>query len=75
MPKLKRYWRALQKKEKQADEGARNKAQKDSDFITNLMQIFLQILSSVPKEGKCIHTISTVLCSYDTTLGGFVVRS
>ena len=51
MPKLKRYWRSLQKKEKQADEEVREKARRDSDFITDLIGIFLQILSSIPKEG------------------------
>ena len=53
VPKLKRYWRALQKKEKQADEEAREKVRRDSDFITNLIHIFLQVLSSIPKEGDC----------------------
>ena len=60
VPKLKRYWKALKKREKQpVTEGekgeeetrARERAERDSNFLTNLIQIFLQVLSSIPKEG------------------------
>ena len=60
LPRLKRYWRGLQKKEKQADEEAREKMRRHSDFLTHLMEIFLQVLSSIPREGACI--LQYVLC-------------
>jgi intron-binding protein aquarius len=50
VPKLKRYWRALQKKERRADETAREKAETDSSFLTNLIQLFFRVLSSIPLE-------------------------
>ena len=53
MPKLKRYWRALQKKEKQTDEEARERARKDSTFMARLINLFLQILSTIPETGVC----------------------
>ena len=51
MPKLKRYWRALQKKEKQGDEEIREKTRKDRSFMADLIQLFMQVLSSIPEKG------------------------
>ena len=53
MPKLKRYWRALQKKERQqGDEEAREKMQRDKNFVANLIQQFLQVLGTIPEKGE-----------------------
>ena len=57
MPKLKRYWRALQKKEKQGDEEAREKAHRDRRFMANLMQLFMQVLSSIPEKGRWTYSL------------------
>ena len=51
VPKLKRYWRALQKKERQGDEVVREKAQRDRNFLANLIQLFMNVLSSIPDKG------------------------
>lgn len=60
---MKRYWRALQKKEKKADKETRERTQRDSDFITNLMQTFLHVLSSIPKEGFYnIIVLNNIVC-------------
>ena len=52
MPKLKRYWKAIQKKEKQeGEEEARERAARDKSFLADLISQFLQVLESIPEEG------------------------
>lgn len=52
VPKLKRYWRSLQKKEKQADEETKERAQREKTFLANLIHLFMQVLSSIPEKGN-----------------------
>ena len=68
VPKLKRYWRALKKKEKHADEMTRERARKDSMFIARLINLFMEILNTIPEKGTYTYTCMYVCCSYNSTL-------
>ena len=71
MPKLKRYWKALQKKEKQGDEEAMERAARDKTFLASLIEQFLHVLDSIPAKGEgcvelkgyCIY-IQNMYCIY-----------
>ncbi|KAL5463485.1 hypothetical protein EMCRGX_G032381 [Ephydatia muelleri] len=50
-PKLKKYWSAVQKKEKQLDAAGKEKAEHNRMVLWRMMQQFLEILESIPAEG------------------------
>lgn len=51
VPKYRKYWNHIKRKEAQADETVKTRQEKERKFLSNLIQKFLQILESVPETG------------------------
>ena len=51
IPKWRKFWKILQKKDAQLDEKERAKLDFQRRFLYNLIQKFLKILDSTPDEG------------------------
>ena len=78
VPKLKRYWRALKKKEKHADEMTRERACKDSMFIARLINLFMEILNTIPEKGIYIYIymyVCMLLLQFYTLLKSSIISN
>ena len=43
---------------------AREKAQRDKNFMANLIKIFMNVLSSIPDKGACTMLLDCSTCIY-----------
>lgn len=53
-PKLKKYWKVIQKKDAKESEESRAKLSFERHFLQKLMHKFLSLLATIPLEGNVL---------------------
>ncbi|KAF0312815.1 RNA helicase aquarius [Amphibalanus amphitrite] len=65
IPKWRKFWKILQKKDAQLDEKEKAKLDFQRRFLYNLIQKFLKILESTPDEGRWKNLLGKLLLDAD----------
>ena len=59
-PKLKKYWKSLQKKDAKESEETKSKLDFERRFLKRLMQKFLNLLTTIQPEGNSVTHFTSV---------------